>query len=337
MMQTEGRPDEPIPPPELAIEEYALPEDRRALARLRTLRPLVAATRWYIRYLGEPMTRSRMLGGAVRVGERQFPALHAIAGQCARVLHMEAPELFVVQEPRLNAYTYGHERPLVILTSGLVDAMNEWELAFVLGHEMGHIKSEHVLFVNLAEFLRTGASVAVQWAAAPALLALFAWQRTAERTADRAGVIACQNVSAAEAALIKLALGSAPLFAEIDREEYLRQTETLRAGQARLALALQNHPYTAERVAALRAWAASDAYRALWEPRPSVAAGTEESASPLVTAAGRAGARAAEAVYGVTAAARRARAGLDEITGALRSSPPRTAPGATASPDEEPV
>jgi Zn-dependent protease with chaperone function len=332
-MKNEGDANQPIPPPGLRVEQYALPEDRRALARLRTLAPLVAATRWYIRHLGEPMTRSRMLGGAVRVGERQFPALHALSERCASMLHMEPPEVFVLQEPRLNAVTYGHERPLIVLTSGLVDALTEGELAFVLGHEMGHIKSEHVLFVNLAEFLRTGTSVALQWIAAPAMLALFAWQRTAERTADRAGLIACQNLPDAEAALIKLALGSAPLFAQIDREEYLRQTESLKAGQARLALALQNHPYTAERVAALRAWAASDAYRALWEPEAAV---SEAERSLSGSVAERAGARVAGAMHGAGTAVRRARARLQETAGVLRPSA-FSPPAPTASPDEEPV
>lgn len=321
----------PVPPPALDVWQYALPEDRRALARLRTLGPLVAATRWYIRHLGEPMTRARMLGGAVRASERQFPVLHAVAERSARMLHLETPEVYVVQEPRLNALTYGHERPLVILTSGLVDAMSEGELAFVLGHEMGHIKSEHVLYLNLAEFLRSGAAAALQWVAAPAVLALFAWQRVAERTADRAGLIACGRLEDAEAALIKLALGSAQLFAQIDREEYLRQTETLGAAQARLALLLQNHPYTAERVAALRVWAASDAYRALWEPRPTETEAVR-GVSPLLSAAERLGARAAEATYTAAVAARRARAGLQGIAGGRRSySPP------TAAVDEEPV
>jgi Zn-dependent protease with chaperone function len=329
MNSDRGTPAASTPPPWLHVSQYALPQDRRALARLRTLAPLVAATRWYIRHLGEPMARSRMLGGAVRASERQFPELHAIAERCGRMLHVETPEVFVVQEPRLNAVTYGHERPLVILTSGLVDALSAGELAFALGHEMGHIKSEHVLFMNLAEFLRTGAAAALQWVASPALLALYAWQRWAEQTADRAGLIACGRVEDAEAALIKLALGSAQLFSQIDRAEYLRQTEGLHGGQARLALALQNHPYTAQRVEALRAWSESDAYHALWQPE-TPAPENSSGVSPLLAAAERAGARAAEAIYGAASAARRGRAGRQERTGARAPSP-------SARPDEEPV
>jgi Zn-dependent protease with chaperone function len=344
----------PVAPPVLMVQQYALPEDRRALARLRTLRPLVYATRMYIRHLGEPMTRAQMLGGAVRVSERQFGHLDRIAETCARMLHLERPEVFVVQEPRLNSHTYGHQRPLVILTSGLVDAMSEGQLAFVLGHEFGHIKSEHVLFVNLAEFLRSGAAASVQWLAAPAMLSLFAWQRYAEQTADRAGLIACQRIADAEAALIKLALGSSELFSQIDVDEYLRQTEGLTTGQAKLALALQNHPYTAQRVASLRAWAASDAYRALWEASPgdgrlpALPPGAERYAEPLNPRvqewAERCGTRAAEAVHAGVATLRRAQEQLRDWQRTVRlAAPLRRAevapagPAPTVRPDEEPV
>jgi Zn-dependent protease with chaperone function len=331
----------PVAPPVLTVGQYELPEDRRALARLRTLGPLVYATRMFIRHLGEPMTRAQMLGGAVRVSERQFAHLDALATTCARMLHMERPEVFVIQEPRLNSHTYGHERPLVILTSGLVDAMSEGQLAFVLGHEFGHIKSEHVLFVNLAEFLRTGAAATVQWMAAPALLSLFAWQRYAEQTADRAGLIACQRIEDAEAALIKLAVGSPELFSQIDVEEYLRQTEGLATGQAKLALALQNHPYTAQRVAALRAWAASEAYRALWEAPPALPAGTgthTEALNPQVQEwAERCGVRAAEAIHTGAAALRRAQESLRGLTAPHRPATVPAGPAPTARPDEEPV
>jgi Zn-dependent protease with chaperone function len=331
----------PVAPPVLTVEQYALPEDRRALARLRTLRPLVYATRMFIRHLGEPMTRAQMLGGAVRVSERQFGHLDRIAATCARMLHLERPEVFVVQEPRLNSYTYGHERPLVILTSGLVDAMSEGQVAFVLGHEFGHIKSEHVLFVNLAEFLRTGAAATVQWLAAPALLSLFAWQRYAEQTADRAGLIACQRIEDAEAALIKLALGSSELFSQIDVEEYLRQTEGLATGQAKIALALQNHPFTAQRVAALRAWAASDAYRALWEAPPALPSGAGRYAEPLNPRvqewAERTGARVADAVHSAAVALRRAQEGVRGLAAPLRPQTAPAGPPPSATPEEEPV
>jgi hypothetical protein len=193
--------------------------------------------------------------------------------------------------------------------------------------------------VNLAEFLRSGAAAAVQWLTAPATLALFAWRRLAEQTADRAGLIACQRIADAEAALNKLALGSEPLFAQIDKEEYLRQTAELATGQAKLALALQDHPYTARRVAALRDWAASDAYAAIWRDLPPGSAiSSTASLDPRVRSwAERLGAGTAEAIYEGSAALSRTRDTLRGLAGRLGTGQaPRPSPAAAGA-DEEPV
>jgi Zn-dependent protease with chaperone function len=321
-------PWEPRTPPLLEIADYALPEDRRALRRLRTLVPLVAMTRRYLKYMGEPMVRAQLLGGAVQVTGRQFPHLHALSSRCAHVLHMDPPDVFVIQHPVMNARTFGQEKPVVVLHSGLVDAMSEGELAFTLGHEFGHVKSEHVLFLNLAEFLRTRAKLALQWVAAPAALALFSWQRFAELTADRAGLIACQRVEAAQSALIKLALGSQRLFEQVDVEEYLRQNGTLDDLPARAVLALQGHPFTARRVLALREYVRSATYAALWQPRGAAPA---EEVLPPSPGVGYAAAEAGSPGRSITQQLR------DRISTSLGGSHGGKAPRVEARHDEEPV
>jgi Zn-dependent protease with chaperone function len=320
-------PWEPRTPPTLESADYILPEDRRALQRLRTLVPLVAMTRRYLKHMGEPMVRAQLLGGAVQVTERQFPHLHALSARCARVLHMTPPDVFVVQHPVMNASTYGQEKPVVVLHSGLVDAMTDRELAFTLGHEFGHVKSEHVLFLNMAEYLRRGATLALQWAAAPAALALFSWQRYAEHTADRAGLIVCQRIEDAQSALIKLALGSQRLFEQVDVEEYLLQNGTLDELPARAVLALQGHPFTARRVLSLREYIATPDYAALWSTRPA----SSSPAEPPTTL-DRVGRAVAAAGSQGRAVAHRLKDRLESLRGNTDESPM-----VEAREDEEPV
>jgi hypothetical protein len=320
-------------PPALESSDYALPEDRRALQRLRNLVPLVAMTRRYLKHMGEPMVRAQLLGGAVQVTERQFPHLHDLRARCARVLHMAPPDVFVIQHPVMNASTYGQEKPVVVLHSGLVDAMSERELAFTLGHEFGHVKSEHVLFLNMAEYLRRGATLALQWAAAPAALALFAWQRFAELTADRAGFIVCQRIEDAQSALIKLALGSQRLFEQVDVEEYLRQNGTLDELPARAVLALQGHPFTARRVLTLREFAASPEYAALWTAR-SAAASPAADRSTLERVGQAVAAAAAEASSQGRAITHHLK---ERLQSSLRGGDPDEPPPVEAREDEEPV
>ena len=48
--------------------------------------------------------------------------------------------------PFINAMAIGSKKPIVVLNSGTVNLMDEHELRTVLGHEAGHILSDHVLY-----------------------------------------------------------------------------------------------------------------------------------------------------------------------------------------------
>jgi Zn-dependent protease with chaperone function len=211
--------------------------------------PVVAICRALMHKLSEPVFRAQLLGGAVRVGPAQFADLHALVEECAAVLNLPAPEVYVVNSPSFNAMTFGVERPFIILHSSLVDAFGAGELAYIIGHELGHIKSEHVLYLNAAWFLAQGAAAYFgRIILIPARMALDAWMRKAELTADRAGLLACQDLEQATLALIKLALGSRALLSRINLEEYLRQSEELGRGYGPLAELFETHPFIANRI-----------------------------------------------------------------------------------------
>ena len=50
------------------------------------------------------------------------------------------------QMPFTNAMAIGSKKPMVVLNSGTVSLIDEHELRTVLGHEAGHILSDHVLY-----------------------------------------------------------------------------------------------------------------------------------------------------------------------------------------------
>lgn len=242
-------------PYRLKSSQYEHRDDRLALNGLRAFSPVVAVCRLLLRKLNDPMFRAQLLGGAVRVGPHQFSRLDSITAECAAILNVPAPEVFVVNNPRFNAVTFGVDRSFIILHSSLVDAFTPEELLYIVGHELGHIKSEHVLYLNAAWFLAQGAAAYFgRVILLPARMALEAWMRKAELTADRAGLICCQDPEVASLALIKLALGSLGLMSQINIEEYLRQSEELRGGYGPLAEFFQTHPFIANRIQELRAF-----------------------------------------------------------------------------------
>jgi len=232
---------------------YAYSGDLRVRSTMDKLRPITLAIESAVRFWNT-VGRSRLLGSAVRVSNRQFPALHAKIARCADVLQIQLPTVYVSPElASLGAHTFGSSEDATLVLSGaLVDHLADAELLFVIGHECGHVQNNHVVYLTALYALTQTANVILRVGAQPAVLALRAWSRRAEITCDRAGLLCARDLGTATTALIKLALGSHKLTGEINVDEYLRQFEEARDGLRRLGEAFSSHPYLPTRVAALR-------------------------------------------------------------------------------------
>ena len=95
----------------------------------------------------------------------------------------------------MQALAIGASKPFIGITYALVERLDSDELLFVIAHELGHIKSGHVLYYNIAIYLKPIVEVASQLSLGIAGLvgggfqiALKYWQRMSEFTSDRAGL-----------------------------------------------------------------------------------------------------------------------------------------------------
>ena len=59
----------------------------------------------------------------------------------------------------------GTDKPFIVITTGMVDLMDEEEIRFIIGHELGHVLSGHSVYrtmlfhlVNLAPGWRSSRS-----------------------------------------------------------------------------------------------------------------------------------------------------------------------------------
>jgi hypothetical protein len=177
------------------------PWDLRATTTLGKVPGLALATRKMMEYGLERIFYLENTADNVRVTDKMFPRLRRYLLWGCKILGVEEPELYVSNEPVPNAYTYGHTRPFIVLTSGLVDMLDEQERLFVIGHELGHIKFGHVLYTVLAENIRVvidiigRATLGVGSLLGTGLaLPLLDWYRKAELSADRAALLCVQHV-----------------------------------------------------------------------------------------------------------------------------------------------
>ncbi len=208
------------------------------------------------------LMRGQLLGQGVKVGARQFHSIQKVAEHCARTLTVPVPQIYVLNSPVVNAYTFGtDDQSFIVLHSALVDSLSESELTFVIGHETGHIQNKHVVYGTVLILLTQMASAFGGFFVEPALLPLRAWFRRAEITCDRAGLLCARDVEAGTKSFMKLAVGSSRLFAEMDVEAYVEQLEESRGTIGRYLEAFATHPYLPKRIEALRAFAESEIYR----------------------------------------------------------------------------
>ena len=143
---------------------------------------------------------------------------------------MPEPELYLSSNPFPNAFAGGVERPYITLRSAIVNTMTDEQLYHLIGHELGHIKANHVLYFSVASLLfplldivgrRTlGASDVAVYAL---VLAMYEWSRQAEFSADRAGLLVCQSLDTAIDAEIALTAGPNRLSHEMNREAFMDQ------------------------------------------------------------------------------------------------------------------
>jgi Zn-dependent protease with chaperone function len=206
--------------------------------------------------------RNQLLGNAVKVSERQFPRIQGLVQQCADTLHITPPTVYIVNNPSLNAATYGtNEESFIMVHSALIDHYSNEELLTVLGHECGHIHNSHVVYLTALHYLTRMAGVFVRWAVEPALVALRAWSRRAEITSDRAGMLCGKSDIVAMRSLTKLALGSKKLYEEFNLEAFLEQYEEGKDGMGKYMEMFATHPWLPKRVLAMRVFAESELYR----------------------------------------------------------------------------
>jgi Zn-dependent protease with chaperone function len=217
-------------------------------------------------------------------GNKPLAKIELLVDDCAKILGMPKPDVFIHNSPEVRAYSLGAESPhQLVLTKGMLDLFEKSpdEFRFIVGRELGHIKCEHLQMRRVALAVLWVVS-RVQETALPVASLLpplafgrfCSWCREAEVSADRAGLLCCQDPQTAYNALSRLLHGLRadsdwidPNNRDFDPEKIVKD---FRAWEGRPFVEFMkgmgkspDQPFIAERLAALKFWADSGAFRAI--------------------------------------------------------------------------
>jgi Zn-dependent protease with chaperone function len=148
-------------------------------------------------------------------GQEAAKPIQDLVADCARILHVDPPRVWIKQSPFVSAYVTLREEPaFLVIHSGLLELYEgrPQELRFVVGHELGHLKCDHLRALYVGRAIQKAIRKideltipeAYQRILPPISLGcLLSWCREAEMSADRAGLLCCQDIDAAQQALMR--------------------------------------------------------------------------------------------------------------------------------------
>ncbi|GAB6091470.1 M48 family metallopeptidase [Spirochaeta dissipatitropha] len=247
------------------------PADRAAMAALQQIPVLDDIIKTLFGGTTERALRYLYLASAVRCSPGQFERLHRLCSEACSILDCpEEPEVYISQNPSMNAMAVGFRKPFIVIHSSLENNMNDDELLGILAHEISHIMSGHALYKTLLYILvNLGMNIVQLPVGRIGLLgvisALREWDRKSELSADRAGLLVTQNPETAYTTLMKLAGGSKTDQMNIaefiqQAEEYDRGGTVIDGVYKLLNLMGQSHPFPVLRLSELRNWIEKGSY-----------------------------------------------------------------------------
>ncbi|MEL4895246.1 M48 family metallopeptidase [Crocosphaera sp. Alani8] len=272
--------------PGLSSEAFRHPLDTQAEQTLRSVPGFDLLATNFMEYLYERPQQISLMGNSIKVGPRQYSTLYGIFRETVYDLAIDLePLIFVSQNPIANAYSLGQQQPYIVLNAGLLDLTEEIELRTVIAHELGHIKCEHSLLIQMAIWAMNATSLFGELTlglgniiSSGLIFAFYEWRRKAELSADRASLLVIDDTETIFKMMMKMAGGSHKYAHECHLDEFLKQAELYREleeddlNQLYKFLIYNggngvflSHPFPVDRVHYLQNWANSREYQNIRE------------------------------------------------------------------------
>ncbi len=277
-------------------ERYTHDADRAALSALEAIPGFSLLTKGFMNVWNEPQYRILNMSTRIKLGENQMRQYYDMLPPICEKLGIPVPDLYVEQDVKPNAYTYGDTNPFIVITSGLLKTIPDELIPTVLAHECGHIACHHTLYHTMGRFVLGGASAAMSaflrlgsLLTIPLQIAFYYWMRCSEFSADRAAVLCDGDPRKMQEVCMRLAGWDKDNLSDANIESFLEQAADYRDminGSAWnrtlefMVLKDADHPLMAVRATECGEWAKSDLYKNILNNSPDSEPQTTQTEEP---------------------------------------------------------
>tara|TARA_B100000965_G_scaffold64713_1_gene50449 strand:+ start:1256 stop:2392 length:1137 start_codon:yes stop_codon:yes gene_type:complete len=197
---------------------------------------------------------NQLLSTSVKVSKEIFPNIYSAIENVFNRLKIKNNLNFFVTANHFQTQATCSAMPLgdsaeIILTSKLVELLNEEELESIIAHEVAHFYYQHALYPqpnstkNRLEYLN-----------------LLNFSRAAEISADRIGFIGCGSLESSLRAMLKITSGLSEKHLKFNFSSYLDQLRELKEIKGDQNLMYSTHPNFLNRMQALIWFSMSNEY-----------------------------------------------------------------------------
>lgn len=211
-------------------------------------------------------------GEGINITNESLPKMHHQLVDACEILGIkDIPTYSTDWEYAPYHFSNGEKHRRIVMMSGSADLFTDDEMMFVLGHELGHMACGHKPYHMLLEtfympFVNDAAFKA--WASI-IKLPLMEWYRISDYTADRMGLLCCQDINAAITTMIKKAGLPKKYYNNIDVQGFIQQarefeenfTDTMDRVVIVLSIRSAEFPWLVVRAGKLYEWYHSDEYK----------------------------------------------------------------------------
>lgn len=206
--------------------------------------------------------REKLIKHGIRLSQRISPRIYRLFGEVSAAFGVAdaQAEVFCLPAQEVNAFATIDVREaraysLIGVTSSALERLEDGELRFILGHELGHILFGNNRLDGLVSTSKDNPAITVLPAFGESLF--LRWRKKAEVSSDRAGVLAAGDFRSSATSLLKATFGLSEKNLNLDIEALVGQVDEIKGHPELMEEAFASHPLLPIRLKALELFSRS--------------------------------------------------------------------------------